>query len=69
MIKILQESNVPKYIRSCPKCQCIFEFTEFDWSIYSQRLGYDTWKDSYYIKCPDCRERIFLGHIKEEIKK
>ena len=69
MIKILRESNAPKYIRPCPKCQCIFEFTENDWSVDSERLGYDSWEDSYYIKCPDCGERVFLAHTKKEIKK
>jgi len=43
----------------CPKCCCEFEYnTKTDVKRESNRIGYNLWKESIIVTCPDCDTRI-----------
>ena len=62
-MKIIKMGVSPKttFVRTCPKCSCVFEYTSDEVESYNdQKEGFTVW----YIPCPCCSDKT--GFTKPE---
>ena len=61
MIEIIKRGNNDIYKIICDVCKCEFLFQEIDVNYEFKRISFDESERHYYIRCPDCAKRIWLG--------
>ena len=59
MIVIIKHGTVDEYEKTCPKCGCIFRFTDDDISKFDISR-FDGAETIQVIDCPDCGEPILV---------